>query len=47
LYVAFIAFQKAFDSVDRELFYNVLRQNGVKGKLFSAIRSNYDRRVNL
>ena len=41
LYVAFIAFQKAFDSVDRELFYNVLRQNGVKGKLFSAIRSNY------
>ena len=41
LYVAFIAFQKAFDSVDRELLYNVLRQNGVKGKLFSAVRSNY------
>ena len=41
LYVVFIDFQKAFDSVDRQLLYNILRQNGVKGKLFSAIKSIY------
>ena len=41
IYVAFIDFQKAFDSADRQLLYNILRQNGVKGKLFSAEKSIY------
>ena len=31
VYVAFIDFQKAFDSVNRGILYNVLKQNGVKG----------------
>ena len=41
VYVAFIDFQKAFESADRQLLYNILRQNGVKGKLFSADKSIY------
>lgn len=41
LYVAFLDFKKAFDSVDRQLLYQVLRKNGIKGRLFSAVESVY------
>jgi hypothetical protein len=41
VYVAFIDFQKAFDSVDRSLLYHVLSRNGVKGHLYTAIQSIY------
>ena len=42
LYVAFIDFRKAFDSVNRNLLWNVLRKQGVKGKLYKSLRSVYD-----
>jgi len=41
VYVAFIDFQKAFDSVNRGILYNVLKQNGVKGHLYEAIQQIY------
>ena len=41
LYVAFIDFQKCFDSINRNLLWPVLLKNGVKGKLFGCIRSMY------
>ena len=41
LYVAFIDFEKAFDSVSRKLLWPILIKNGVKGKLFRCIRSIY------
>ena len=42
VYVAFIDFEKAFDSVKRPLLFNVLLKNGVKGNLFRAIESIYN-----
>ena len=40
-YVAFIDFQKAFDSVNHPILYDVLRRNGVKGKLYNSVQSIY------
>ncbi len=42
LYVAFIDFKKAFDLVDRSCLWAVLRKNGVRGKMYRAIKSMYD-----
>ena len=42
LYVAFIDFEKAFDSINRSLLWPILLKNGIKGKLFQCIRSMYD-----
>ena len=36
LYVAFIDFRKAFDSVSRDKLWNVLGSNGMSGKILSA-----------
>lgn len=41
LYVAFIDFKKAFDSVNRNKLYKALLKHGIKGKLFSSIKSIY------
>ena len=41
LYVAFIDFEKAFDSVSRDLLWPILRKNGVCGKLFQCIKAMY------
>jgi len=41
LYVAFIDFRKAFDSVCREKLWDVLSNNGLKGKILSALKSMY------
>lgn len=41
LYVAFIDFQKAFDSVDHNILYDILRKGGIKGNLYNAIQSIY------
>ena len=41
LYVAFVDFEKAFDSVSRPILYNVLHKNGVQGNLFRAIQAIY------
>ena len=41
LYVAFIDFEKCFDSINRNLLWPVLLKNGIKGKLFRCLRSMY------
>ena len=41
LYAAFIDFKKAFDFVDRNRLWDVLRKNGVKGRMYRAIKSMY------
>ena len=42
LYVAFIDFKKAFDSVVRSKLWGILRRNGVKGRMYKAITSMYN-----
>ena len=42
LYVAFVDFKKAFDSVNRNALWSVLRKNGVNGKLYMALRGIYN-----
>ena len=41
-FAAFIDFKKAYDLVDRNILWNRLLETGIKGKLFSAIRSLYN-----
>ena len=42
LYVAFIDFEKAFDSINRSILWPILLKNGVCGKLFRSIKSMYN-----
>ena len=42
LYVAFIDFEKCFDSINRNLLWQVLLKNGIKGKLFQSVKSMYN-----
>ena len=42
LYVAFIDFQKAFDSINRSLLWSILLKNGINGKLFRCVKSMYE-----
>ena len=42
LYVAFIDFEKAFDSISRKLLWPILLRNGIKGKLHKCVRSMYE-----
>ena len=42
LYVAFVDFEKAFDSVSRRLLWPVLLKNGIKGKLYRCLKSMYE-----
>ena len=42
-YCAFIVFQKAFDTVSRDILWHKLQDVGVKDKLFTAIRVLYDK----
>ena len=41
LYVAFIDFEKAFDSINRCILWRILVKNGVNGKMFRCIKSMY------
>lgn len=41
LYVAFIDFKKAFDLVDRNKLWSVLKKNGIGGRMYQAIKSMY------
>jgi hypothetical protein len=41
LYVAFVDFKKCFDTIDRQLLWNILKENGLKGNLFKAFKSMY------
>ena len=42
LYVAFIDFQKAFDSVNRKILWPILFKNGIKGNLYRCVKSMYN-----
>jgi hypothetical protein len=42
LYVAFIDFEKAFDSINRAILWPILLKSGVRGKLLKCIMSMYD-----
>ena len=42
LYVAFIDFEKAFDSINRNILWPILLKNGIRGKLFRCIKCMYD-----
>ena len=42
LYVAFVDFKKAFDSVNRHALWSVLRKSGVHGKLYFAVKAVYE-----
>jgi hypothetical protein len=41
LYVNFIDYEKAFDSMDREILWKILRHYGIPEKLVSLIRNTY------
>lgn len=41
LYVAFIDFRKAFDSVNRDKLWKVLNKSGLNGKIVQALQSMY------
>ena len=45
LYVAFVDFNKAFDTIQRDKLYQILIQNGIKGHLMGAIRAIYNNTV--
>nr|KAG5705129.1 hypothetical protein BaRGS_030846 [Batillaria attramentaria] len=42
LYVNFVDYEKAFDSVDRETLWKLLRHYGVPAKLVNLIKNSYD-----
>ena len=42
LYVAFIDFEKAFDSINRTILWPILFKNGVRGKLLKCVISMYE-----
>ena len=41
LYINFIDYEKAFDSVDRETLWKLLRHNGIPAKMVNLIRNSY------
>ena len=41
LYIAFVDFRTAYDSIERSKLWDVLKRNEVKGKLFSSFYSMY------
>jgi hypothetical protein len=41
LYVAFIDFEKCFDSINRNLLWSVLVKNGITGKFLRCLKSMY------
>ena len=42
LFITFVDFKKAFDSIDRAMMFAILRHYGIPDKIVSAIRALYD-----
>ena len=42
IYVAFIDFHKCLDTINRECLWAVIKERGIKGKLYAAIHSMYN-----
>ena len=42
LYVRFIDFKKAFDLIDRNSLWLILKNNGIRGKMYKAVKSMYE-----
>ena len=42
LFITFVDFKKAFDSIDRAMMFTILRHYGIPDKIVSAIRVLYD-----
>ena len=40
--LVFIDFKKAFDLVDRNTLWLILKKNGIRGKMYKAVKSMYD-----
>ena len=43
LYVGFVDFKKAFDTVKRPILWSILENNGIKGRLLNIIKSMYNK----
>ena len=41
LYVAFIDFKKAYDTINRSVLYSILANSGIQGKMLNIIRAMY------
>ena len=41
VYVCFVDFKKAFDTINRSVLWNVLRKSGVGGKMLRILQSMY------
>jgi hypothetical protein len=42
VYVAFVDFEKAFDSVERTILYSAIQKYGIRGNLFKSIEAIYE-----
>ena len=42
LYVRFIDFKKAFDLIDRNTLWLILKKNGIRGKMHEVVKSMYE-----
>ena len=42
LYVCFIDFKKAFDLIDGNTLWLILKKNGIRGKMYKAVKSIYE-----
>ena len=42
LYIGFVDFQKAFDSVSRPILWKVTIKMGIKGKLYNTLHKMYE-----
>ena len=42
LYVRFIDFKKVFDLIDRNTLWLILKKNGIRGKMYQAVKSMFE-----
>ena len=45
IFACFVDFQKAFDSVPRDIFFNKITQTGISGKFFNTLKTLYENDV--